>query len=166
VRLPPRRPGRAPTPARARTQATRTPSFRLWPARLAADLLQRLASEARRIEQDLRLTTITSASDDRQVARAVPTASAQLATVLAQLADERSGPLATVRSLIEHTSHRASIQPGTGPATAHRLELIARRLYGIQQDLDDVAARLTTRSKRLTAAPVVPTARACAGHSP
>ncbi|GAA3496681.1 hypothetical protein GCM10019016_037820 [Streptomyces prasinosporus] len=166
MRLPLRCPGRAPTLARPRTQATRDTSFRFWPARLAADLLQRLASEAHRIKQDLRLTTTTSASDDRQGARAVPTASAQLATVLAQLADERSGPLATVRGLIEHTSHRASIQPGTGPATAHQLELIARRLYGIQQDLDDAAAHLTTRFKRSTAAPVVPAARACARHSP
>ncbi|MDX3532353.1 hypothetical protein P1P75_39680 [Streptomyces sp. ID05-39B] len=166
MRLPLRRPGRTPTLARARTRATRDTSIPLWPARLAADLLQRLASEARRIEQDLRLTTITSASDDRQVAGAVPTASAQLATVLAQLADERSGPLATVRGLIEHAAYRASLQPCTGPDTAHQLELIARRIYGTQQDLDDVAARLTTRSKRSTAAPVVPAARACAGQSP
>ncbi|MGX1134880.1 hypothetical protein RKD49_007070 [Streptomyces glaucescens] len=166
MRLLLRRPGRAPTLARARTQATRETSYRFWPARLAADLLRRHAPEAHRIKQDLRLATITSASDDRWMARAVPTVSAQLATVLAQLADERSGPLATVRGLIEHTSHRASLQPGTGPATAHQLELIARRLYGIQQDLDEAAARLTTRSKRSTAAPVVPAARACAGHSP
>ncbi|MFZ4190552.1 relaxase/mobilization nuclease [Streptomyces pseudogriseolus] len=131
-----------------------------------SDLLRRLASEAHRIEKDLRLITMTPAPDDRQTARTVPTVSDQLATVLAQLADERSGPLATVRGLIEHTSHRASIQPGTGPATAHQLELIARRLYGIQQDLDDAAARLTTCSKRSTAVPVVPAARACAGHSP
>ncbi|WP_208898281.1 hypothetical protein [Streptomyces incarnatus] len=166
MRLPLRRPGRALTLARARTQATWDTSFPFGPARLAADLLQRLASDARHIEQDLRLTTITSASDDRQVARAVPTASAQLASVLAQLADERSGPLATVRGLIEHTAYRASRQPCTGSDTAHQLELIARRLYGIQQGLDGVAARLTTRSRRSTAAPVVPAARACAGHSP
>ncbi|MFD5583266.1 hypothetical protein [Streptomyces sp. NPDC057413] len=163
--LPLRRPGRASTLARARTQATRGTSFPFWPVRLAADLLRRLASEARRIEQDLRLTTVTSASDDRQVARVVPTASAQLATVLAQLTDERSGPLATVRGLIEHTAYRASLQPCTGPDTAHELELIARRIYGIQQDLDDTAA-LTTRSKRSTAAQVVPAARACVRHSP
>ncbi|MER6127541.1 hypothetical protein ABT173_34150 [Streptomyces sp. NPDC001795] len=148
MRLPLRRPGCAPTLARARPQATRDTSFPFWPARLAAGLLRRLASEARRIGQDLHLTTITSAPDDRQGARAVPTVSAQLATVLAQLADERSGPLATVRGLIEHTAYRASLQPCTGRDTAHQLELIARRLYGIQQDLEDAAARLTTRSKR------------------
>ncbi|MET9013901.1 hypothetical protein ABZX74_23715 [Streptomyces olivaceoviridis] len=164
--LPLRHPGRASTLARARTQATRGTSFPFWPARLAADLLRRLASEARRIEQDLRVTTVTSASDDRQVARVVPTASSQLATVLAQLTDERSGPLATVRGLIEHTAYRASLQPWTGPDTAHELELIARRIDRIQQDPDDTAARLTTRSKRSTAAQVVPAARACARHSP
>ncbi|MER6566966.1 relaxase/mobilization nuclease [Streptomyces sp. NPDC001093] len=131
-----------------------------------ADLLRRLASEARHIEQDLHLTAITPAPDDRHVARAVPTASAQLATVLAHLADEQSGPLAAVRGLIEHTAHRASLLPCTGPDTAHQLELIARRLYGIQQDLDDAVARLTSRSKRSPAAPVVPAPRSRTRHSP
>ncbi|MFE1199593.1 hypothetical protein ACFW6E_43970 [Streptomyces olivaceoviridis] len=101
--LPVRRPGRAPILARARTQAT--------------DLLRRLADEARRIEQDLRRTGPGTAAAHQRPSGAVPTASTQLATVLAQLADERSGPLATVRGLIEHTAHRASVQPGTGAPT-------------------------------------------------
>ncbi|BCM71254.1 hypothetical protein EASAB2608_06588 [Streptomyces sp. EAS-AB2608] len=107
------------------------------------------------------------------MARTVPTASAQLATVLAQLADERSGPLATVRGLIEHTAHRAALQPGTGPdtehrapGTGHRLELIAHRLHGIQQDLDATAARLSARPGRAPSAPVLPLTRAAGGHSP
>ncbi|MFE0087656.1 hypothetical protein [Streptomyces sp. NPDC058991] len=74
----------------------------------------------------------------------VPTASAQLATVLSQLADEQSGPLAMVRKLVEHAAHRIALQPGAAaPDTAHSLELIARRLYRIQQDLDATATRLT-----------------------
>ncbi|MFD5128960.1 hypothetical protein [Streptomyces olindensis] len=80
----------------------------------------------------------------------------QLATVLAQLADEQSGPLATVRGLIEHSAHRLARQPGAvGPHTAHRLELIARRLHGIQQDLDATTARLVATSRPTSAQPGV-----------
>ncbi|WP_324609390.1 hypothetical protein [Streptomyces sp. NRRL S-378] len=71
------------------------------------------------------------------LARPASTASAQLAAILSQLADEQTGPLATVRGLVEHTAHRIAHQPdAASTATAHCLELIARRLYGIQQDLD------------------------------
>jgi hypothetical protein len=107
-----------------------------------ADILRRLADETRRIEQDFRLIPATTAAASRPAIPAVPAASAPLASVLTQLADEQTGPLATVRSLIEHTAHRIARQPGTASAdTAHRLELIARRLHGIQQDLDSTAAR-------------------------
>ncbi|KUM99911.1 hypothetical protein AQI95_35940 [Streptomyces yokosukanensis] len=165
--------------------------------RQPAHLPRRLADEARRIEQDLRLRPPAGIARDRHgLAESVPTGPAQLAALLTQLADEHSGPLATVRGLIEHTAHRVARQPGTrpaaaraqdrpkqeavmtrshdndhdapdaedyepnppydlpvgvsswgewqgaGPDTAHRLELIARRLHGIQQDLDTTAARM------------------------
>ena len=108
-----------------------------------ADKLRRLAQEARRIEQDLHLIPVRSDPPSRPAIRAALTASAQLATILTQLADEQAGPLAAVRGLVEHTSHRIARQPGAvGTATAHRLELIARRLHAIQQDLDTTANRL------------------------
>ncbi|WP_405795153.1 relaxase/mobilization nuclease [Streptomyces longwoodensis] len=108
-----------------------------------ADKLRRLAQEARRIEQDLHLIPVRSDPPSRPAVRAALTASAQLATILRQLADEQAGPLAAVRGLVEHTSHRIARQPGAaGTDTAHRLELIARRLYAIQQDLDTTANRL------------------------
>lgn len=108
-----------------------------------ADKLRRLAQEARRIEQDLHLIPVRSDPPSRPAVRAALTASAQLATILRQLADEQAGPLAAVRGLVEHTSHRIARQPGAaGTDTAHRLELIARRIYAIQQDLDTTANRL------------------------
>ncbi|MFJ7298065.1 relaxase/mobilization nuclease [Streptomyces collinus] len=108
-----------------------------------ADKLRRLAQEARRIEQDLHLIPVRSDPPSRPAVRAALTASAQLATILTQLADEQAGPLAAVRGFVEHTSHRIARQPGAaGTDTAHRLELIARRLHAIQQDLDTTATRL------------------------
>ncbi|MFF8393786.1 relaxase/mobilization nuclease [Streptomyces sp. NPDC016172] len=108
-----------------------------------ADKLRRLAQEARRIEQDLHLIPVRSDPPSRPAVRAALTASAQLATILTQLADEQAGPLAAVRGLVEHVSHRIARQPGAaGTDTAHRLELIARRLHAIQQDLDTTATRL------------------------
>jgi hypothetical protein len=116
------------------------------------DILQRLAGEARRIEQDLNLIPARTGPTKRPTARTVPTASAQLADVLTQLADEQAGPLATVRGLVEHTAYRIARQPGAaGTDTAHRLELIARRLHAIQQDLDATAAHLVR--PRAAAAP-------------
>ncbi|MFI9423402.1 relaxase/mobilization nuclease [Streptomyces achromogenes] len=133
---------------------------------LPANLLERLAAEARRIERDLRLIAPASAVGGECPVGSVPDASTQLAGVLAQLTDERSGPLAAVRGLVEHTAHRAALQPGAGPDVGHRLELIAHRLHRIQQDLDATASRLTARPGRVPAVPVVPAARATGGHSP
>ncbi|MFJ8697749.1 relaxase/mobilization nuclease [Streptomyces ardesiacus] len=117
------------------------------------DILQRLAGEARRIEQDLSL--VPARPTKRPAARPVPAASAQLAGVLTQLADEQAGPLATVRGLVEHTAYRIARQPGAaGTDTAHRLQLIARRLHAIQQDLDATAAHLV--QPRGAAAPAAP----------
>jgi hypothetical protein len=108
-----------------------------------ADNLRSLAQEARRIEQNLHLIPVRSDPPSRPAVRAALTASAQLATILTQLADEQAGPLAALRGLVEHASHRIARQPGAaGTDTAHRLELIARRLHAIQQDLDTTATRL------------------------
>ncbi|MGW6454402.1 relaxase/mobilization nuclease [Streptomyces sp. NPDC055078] len=107
------------------------------------DILRRLSGEARRIEQDLHLIPVRTGPTTRPAICTAPTASAQLASVLMQLADEQAGPLATVRGLVEHTAHRIARQPGAvGADTAHRLELIARRIHAIQQDLDTTAAHL------------------------
>ncbi|MEU3299713.1 relaxase/mobilization nuclease [Streptomyces sp. NPDC006678] len=131
-----------------------------------ADVLRRLSDESRRIEQDLRLIPVRTAARQQAVTRPVPTASAQLPTILAQLADEQTGPLATVRGLVEHAAHRIARQPGAaGADTAHRLELIARRLHAVQQDLDTTAAHLSPAvHPRVAAAP--PAARHAAHRSP
>ncbi|MER5211056.1 relaxase/mobilization nuclease [Streptomyces sp. NPDC002838] len=128
-----------------------------------AEILRRLSDEARRIEQDLHLIPGRTGPTARPAIRTAPTASAQLASVLTQLADEQVGPLATVRGLVEHTAHRIARQPGAvGTHTAHRLELIARRLHAIQQDLDSTAAQLA--QPRIAAVP--PAARHTAHRSP
>lgn len=107
-------------------------------------VLRRLSDESRRIEQDLRLIPVPTPDRPQTAKRLVPVASTQLASILSQLADEQSGPLATVRGLVEHTAHRIARQPGmAGDGTAHRLELIANRLHSVQQDLDTTAAHLS-----------------------
>ncbi|MER6952472.1 relaxase/mobilization nuclease [Streptomyces sp. NPDC000618] len=127
------------------------------------DILRRLSDEARRIEQDLHLLRVRTRPAARPAIRTAPTASAQFASVLAQLADEQAGPLATVRGLVEHTARGIACQPGAaGTDTAHRLELIARRLHAIQQDLDSTAAQLV--QPRVAAVP--PAARHTAHRSP
>ncbi|MFI8880288.1 relaxase/mobilization nuclease [Streptomyces sp. NPDC055243] len=126
------------------------------------DILRRLSDEARRIEQDLHLFRVRTGPPARPAVRTAPTASAQLASVLTQLADEQAGPLAAVRGLIEHTAYRVDRQPGAaGTNTAHRLELIARRLHAVQQDLDSTAAHMAR--PRIAAAP--PTAARTAHRS-
>ncbi|MFD4479417.1 relaxase/mobilization nuclease [Streptomyces sp. NPDC058471] len=129
-----------------------------------SDILRRLADETRRIEQDLRLIApVRTGPTTRPAIRTAPTASAQLADVLTQLADEQAGPLAGVRGLVEHIAYRIAGQPGAaGTETAHRLELIARRLHGIQQDLETTAAHLV--EPRIAAAPPPP--RRTAHRSP
>jgi hypothetical protein len=128
-----------------------------------AEILRRLADEARRIEQDLHLIPVRTGPTPRPAIRPAPTASAQLASVLTQLAEEQVGPLATVRGLVEHAAHQIARQPGAaGTDTAHRLELVARRLHAIQQDLDSIAAHVI--QPRVAAVP--PAARHTAHRSP
>ncbi|WP_234333647.1 hypothetical protein [Streptomyces viridochromogenes] len=139
-------------------------------------LLLRLNGESRRIEAELGLLSLrpgpatgqTARFADRSVAQAVgPSAGAadavtQLSGLLRQLADEHTGPLSTVRGLVEHAAQRLDRLPAAyGPASAHQLELIARRLHGIQQDLDATAAALPTAapSPTTTHAPFAPVNR-------
>lgn len=131
-----------------------------------ADLLRRLSDEARLIEGDLRLTPLPITSQQQGSTRAAPTASTQFATVLAQMADEHEGPLATVRGLVEHTADRVAHQRGAASAeTAHHLELIARRLYGIQQDLHTTATHLHTPPQQPTTVPAPPAVKAVTRQS-
>ncbi|WP_282793111.1 hypothetical protein [Streptomyces sp. CC224B] len=97
----------------------------------------------------------------RPVADQSPSAvAAQLATLMCQLADETSGPIASVRSLVERAVYRLEELPHSyGPAAGHRLEWIARRLYGIQRDLEAAAADLPGANQRVgltTRAPAAP----------
>ncbi|MGW2917772.1 hypothetical protein ACWDBF_07895 [Streptomyces angustmyceticus] len=143
-------------------------------------LPRRLMEEARRIEAELGLISPRTSPDPQQAiqqarfaqraTRQTGTAdsTAQLAALLRQLAAERTGPLSTVRGLVEQAAHRLDHLPGPdGPDGAHQLELIARRLYGIQQDLDTTAAgllavtppdraRRTPHAMRADAAPASP----------
>ncbi|AJT62527.3 hypothetical protein T261_0838 [Streptomyces lydicus] len=144
-------------------------------------MAQVLSQECRRIEADLGLTSPQRGPDPAQAARFAartpapdttplvePAAdtTAQLAQLLHQLADEATGPLATVRGLVEHAAHRLDGLPHAyGPATGHQLEFVARRLYGIQQDLKTTAVALpgtatsTAPSTRAVAAPQTAPAR-------
>lgn len=127
-----------------------------------------LAAESRRIEAELHLVSPRTGPDPQQAVQQVrfagrprqavtADATSQLAGLLRQLADERTGPLSTVRGLIEHAAHRLDGLPNAyGPDSAHQLELIARRLYGIQQSLDTLAAALPAAAAPALARPTPP----------
>ncbi|BDH15435.1 relaxase/mobilization nuclease [Streptomyces hygroscopicus] len=128
--------------------------------RQPTDLLRRLSDEARLIEADLRLIPPRVTSQQQGNAQEAPTASSQFGRVLAPLANEQDGLLVAVRGLVEQTAHRIAHQSGAaGADTAHRLELIAHRLYGIQQDLQAVATHLNAPPPR-TAIPAPPAIQA------
>ncbi|CAL9365390.1 hypothetical protein SUDANB105_00752 [Streptomyces sp. enrichment culture] len=123
--------------------------------------LRRISDEARRIEQDLRLIPVSAGPRQSAVAQPVPAASTQLAAVLAQLANEHSGPLAAARGLVEHAAHRIDRRPGSAsPSAARGLELIALRLHGIQHDLTAAATDLNAGLR-----PPVVAASAAARHT-
>ncbi|WP_030359151.1 hypothetical protein [Streptomyces alboflavus] len=133
-----------------------------------------LMDECRRIEDDLGLVpaqprqgrpltamlpaarpALPRATEDQSP----PFVAAQLATLMCQLADETNGPIASVRGLVEQAAHRLEELPHAyGPDAGHRLEWIARRLYGIQQDLEAIAADLPGGNQRAAMAPRVPAA--------
>lgn len=118
-----------------------------------------LADEARRIEADLRLIAVYDTPRTLAGNRPVPTTQTQLAAVLIQLADEHTGPLAAVRGLVEHTAQRITRQPtAAATGTAHRLELIARRIHALQQDLDTTAHDMTQPTPAIAPAAARPTA--------
>lgn len=140
-------------------------------------LVEVLSDECRRIEQDLDLIAPRTGPDPAQAARfaarstAVHSehpagsveAAAQLSQLLGRLADENAGPLATVRGLVEHAAHRLDGLPyAYGPEAGHQLEWIARRLHGLQQNLDAVAAALTTATRTPPPAAPAPAAPASA----
>ncbi|MEH0658492.1 relaxase/mobilization nuclease [Streptomyces turgidiscabies] len=127
------------------------------------DLIRKLAAETRRIESDLRLIPPKPPAPTRSAAAArtpspppaAPTAAVQFSALLKQLSDESDGPLAAVRSVVEHTAHRLARPDGSAqldPAR-HRLEWIAGRLHGIQQDLDSTAAQLAAAPRRPVPSP-------------
>lgn len=146
-------------------------------------LLALVTAEGRRIEADLGLISPRTGGPDpdsaaRFAARYatsqanVSDAATQLAGLLGQLADENTGPLSTVRGLVEHAAHRLGRLPHAhAHGSARQLELIARRLHGIQQDLDPppptahrpsgpaAPARPTPPPYRAPAAPAPPGAR-------
>ncbi|MFJ8676332.1 relaxase/mobilization nuclease [Streptomyces sp. NPDC093589] len=125
------------------------------------DLPRRLSDQARRIEADLQLRS--PARHDlraKSLASTAPeavSAAGQIAQVLSQLSDERTGPLATVRGLVEHTSHRLGGLPQPyGSEAGHRLQWAARRLHGIQRDLDHTATILLEHARLTPATPPGP----------
>ncbi|MCX5417684.1 hypothetical protein [Streptomyces sp. NBC_00059] len=135
-------------------------------------LLALLAAESRRIETELDLISPLTGGPDpdsaaRFARRATPLAdvadaTTQLAELLGQLADENTGPLSTVRGLVEHAAHRLGRLPhAQARGSAHQLELIASRLHGIQQDLDATVAALPT-APAAPARPTLPPYRAAA----
>lgn len=119
-----------------------------------------LAAESRRIEAELGLLSPRSEPDPQQPVQqarftgrrleaGTADAASQFGVLLRQLAAERTGPLSTVRGLIEHAAHRLDDLPDAyGPDIAHQLEMVARRLYGIQESLESLAAALPAPLKR------------------
>ncbi|MEV0259021.1 hypothetical protein AB0H82_32750 [Streptomyces sp. NPDC050732] len=144
----------------------------VW-ARQPYPLVRALVEECRRIEADLGLVPaqpqggrpLTARLPAERIAlpkpvagQSPPAVAAQLATVMCQLADETNGPIASVRGLVEQAAYRLESLPHAyGPEAGHRLEWIARRLYGIQQDLKATAANLPGANQRAAPAPRMPT---------
>lgn len=136
---------------------------------------QRIAAEARRIEHDLDLHTPYDARPAPRSPGPAPadpvlpdtvSISAQIGRLLGQITEETTGPLATVRGLIEHAAHRLGSLPDSGSAEAgHRLEWAARRLFALQQDLDHTATALREPLGRTGAMPVKP-AKPVPAHAP
>ncbi|MFF4583154.1 hypothetical protein ACFY15_33005 [Streptomyces sp. NPDC001373] len=129
-------------------------------------LLQTLVAEARKIEADLLLHSSHRQDSARQdpmtglehvVAPRVPTATGPLAGILRQLAAEQSGPIAAVRQLVEEVGRQAASLPGDQTdAAARDLFWAARRLYGLQEQLGEIASRLQPPAPPAALAPARP----------
>lgn len=142
-------------------------------------LIKALAVESRHIEAELGLIAPRTGPDPQQAVQQARfsgrstlqgdtvDATAQLAGLLRQLADERTGPLSTVRGLVEHAAYRLDRLPAAhGPDSAHQLELIARRLHGVQRDLDSLAAALPATGQASPARPTPPSSQLVASPVP
>ncbi|WP_435059135.1 relaxase/mobilization nuclease [Streptomyces sp. bgisy060] len=113
-----------------------------------SDLSRRISAEARRLEDDLGLTTPTATT-----APSTPDTAVQAAMRLAPLYDE-SGPLAGARGVIELLSRLLVGHPQAHlRETGHRLEWTARRLLDLQQDLATTATALNRPSAASAPAP-------------
>ncbi|MGW6742847.1 hypothetical protein ACWGDX_19345 [Streptomyces sp. NPDC055025] len=126
-------------------------------------LPQRLAAEARRIEADLLLHTpqpdITRAPGLAAGLEAASLAG-QIDPLLSHLTDERAGPLATVRGLVEYAARRlASLSQPYGFQTGLRLDEAARRISGIQHDLNHIATTLRDHARTTPPTPPAPAAQ-------
>ncbi|MFB7270785.1 relaxase/mobilization nuclease [Streptomyces sp. NPDC056244] len=132
-------------------------------------LHQRLAGEARRIEADLQLQApapdIPRAPGLTATGPEAVSLAGQIDQLLSHLTDERAGPLATVRGLVEYAARRLTGLPQPyGPETGLRLDEAARRLSGIQQDLDHIASTLRDLARSSPATPPAPAAQPAPAH--
>ncbi|MEW2583015.1 hypothetical protein [Streptomyces virginiae] len=129
-------------------------------------LLQTLVAEAREIEADLLLYSSLRRDSAHQgpapvlehvVSPRVPTATGPLAGILRQLAAEQSGPIAAVRQLVEDVGRQAAALPDNQTeAAAKDLFWAARRLYGLQEQLGEIASRLQPPAAPAALAPARP----------
>ncbi|SEO73544.1 hypothetical protein SAMN05216267_103930 [Actinacidiphila rubida] len=142
-----------------------------------------LNDQCRSIERDLALISPLPHPDQAHTARLAtrsttarhedPAGSAETAAetgrLIRTLADE-NGPLADVRHLVEHAAHRLDGPRGfDGPAAGHRLEWIARRVHGIQEDLRGIADTIPNSAnefRRAAAAPPLAHRATRALHTP
>ncbi|MEI5100900.1 hypothetical protein RB200_23160 [Streptomyces sp. PmtG] len=133
------------------------------------DVLPALTAECQRIEAELRLRLApvgardhATRADEQSGPRAgltdpaTPRSSrreaAQGALAANRLLDETFERLATMRRLAESTAYLLGDLPyAYGPEAGHRLEWIARRLHGIQQDLNAAITDLTSNRQHADA---------------
>lgn len=147
-----------------------------WDGKWRAPLRQQgrlMAQECRRIESDLGLVSPGAPSPSARLSthdvlapsdgapqEGAETA-AQIGSALRQLADERTGPLASVRGLIEQAAHRLDAHPRIRASGAgHSLELIAHRLDTLQRDLATAATSLSPTSRPAVVPPTPRTSQA------
>ncbi|MFG2335490.1 relaxase/mobilization nuclease [Streptomyces yangpuensis] len=132
------------------------------PHRLAQTLLteqQRLAADLLLHPSPLQDAVPPGPSTGPAVALSprVPTATSPLAGILRQLAAEQSGPVAAVRQLVEEVGRQAAALSGDQTnAAARDLFWAARRLYGLQEQLGEIASRLQPPAAAASVAPALP----------